>query len=237
MIKLFKFISAFLFLPACWAVTSFFYRIILQSPGGFKQYGVFIIGFMVYVVLFSIFEQPIKTYVFGHELTHAFWIILFKGKIQGFKVSGQGGSVSTNKSNFMISLAPYFFPFYSALVVLGYVILSIFWNMRPYYLLFVFFMGFTWAFHITMTVSVLRKGQPDIRNEGRFFSIVVIYIMNIFVLSLLGLFVNQYISVGTFFSGFYWSLIHAYNQCVRVIPVKIQEFSNILKSVSGGECP
>ena len=55
-------------------------------------------------------------YVFGHELTHALWVWLMGGRVSRFRVGRDGGHIVTDKNNFWIALAPYFFPLYSLLV-------------------------------------------------------------------------------------------------------------------------
>lgn len=65
-------------------------------------------------------------YVFGHELTHALWAWVFGGKIFEMKVSSEGGVVRTDKSNFLIVLAPYFFPVYVLITLLLWLIAGFF---------------------------------------------------------------------------------------------------------------
>src|SRR5438876_12395582 len=77
-------------------------------------------GVLVYVVFEGIFSRPMRTYVFGHELTHALASIAFGGQIHAFKVSEKGGSVSLSKTNFFVALAPYCIPIYTFFVFLIY---------------------------------------------------------------------------------------------------------------------
>ena len=56
------------------------------------------------------------------ELTHALWTWLMGGKVNRFKVTSKGGHVIVSKTNFLIALAPYFFPVYAVLVVAVFVI-------------------------------------------------------------------------------------------------------------------
>jgi hypothetical protein len=42
--------------------------------------------------------------------------------------------------------------------------------------------GVTWAFHFTFTVWMIPKNQTDLRDHGTFFSLVVIYLMNLLLL-------------------------------------------------------
>ena len=139
----------------------------------------FLAGFVIFFVIFLIKSIPGRVYVFGHELTHAFWAILFRGKIKEFNVSSKNGSVVTTKSNFFISLAPYFFPVYTFLIIFIFYILAFFLNVSKYIGWLFFFVGFSYSFHIFLTLESLSIGQSDVKKTGRFFSYTIIAILNI----------------------------------------------------------
>ena len=46
-------------------------------------------------------------------------------------------------------------------------------------------LGLTWAFHLSFTLWMIPKGQSDLSHHGTFFSLVIIYMMNLLVLSAL----------------------------------------------------
>jgi hypothetical protein len=121
-------------------------------------------------------------YVFGHELTHAVWTWLCGGRVKRFKASASGGHVILTKSNFLIALAPYFFPLYAVLVILAFVIGHLIWNWQSYLPWFHFFTGAAYAFHVTLTWHILQTRQSDITDQGYVFSGVVIWLGNILVL-------------------------------------------------------
>ena len=91
----------------------------------------------------------------------------------------------TNRSNFWIALAPYFFPLYSILVIALYGGLSLFMDVRPYGKLLYALIGVTWAFHFTFTCWMIPKNQTDLTDHGTFFSLVIIYLMNLTLLIVL----------------------------------------------------
>ena len=91
----------------------------------------------------------------------------------------------TSKANFWIALAPYFFPIYSILALITYGLLSLFLNMQPYGRLLYAVIGATWAFHFTFTCWMIPKKQTDLTDHGTFFSLVVIYLMNLLLLSVM----------------------------------------------------
>ena len=122
-------------------------------------------------------------YVFGHELTHAIWVWLMGGRVGKFRVGSRGGYITTDKQNFLISLAPYFYPIYSVAVVICFAIASLFCNVAPHIRWLFFALGLTWAFHISFTIWMIPKGQSDLENHGNFFSWVIIYVMNLGVIT------------------------------------------------------
>src|SRR5258706_1741260 len=77
-------------------------------------------GAACWLVIYLLLPKPMWVYVFGHELTHALWTWLFGGRVRKFKASSEGGEVVISKNNFLITLAPYFFPVYVAAVGLGF---------------------------------------------------------------------------------------------------------------------
>src|SRR5471030_2753174 len=121
-------------------------------------------------------------YVFGHELTHALWTWLFGGKVKKMKVTSKGGHVVISKTNFVIALAPYFFPLYVVLVVGVFALGNLIWNWHGYLVWFHLCVGAAYAFHLTLTFHVLQTQQSDITSQGYLFSAVIIFLGNICVL-------------------------------------------------------
>jgi hypothetical protein len=124
-------------------------------------------------------------YVFGHELTHALWVWLMGGRVSRFRVGREGGHIITDRNNFWIALAPYFFPLYSIIAIATYGALSVFVNVQSYGRLLYAVIGATWAFHFTFTCWMIPKKQTDLSDHGTFFSLVVIYLMNLALLSVM----------------------------------------------------
>jgi len=120
------------------------------------------------------------------------------GRVSRFRVGRDGGHVVTNKANFWIALAPYFFPLYSILAIAIYGALSLFVNMQPYGRWLYAVIGVTWAFHFTFTCWMIPKNQTDLSDQGTFFSLVVIYLMNLLLLSVMLILASPQIT----FAGF-----------------------------------
>lgn len=138
----------------------------------------FIAGGFLYLTMHILFRKPILTYVFGHELTHAFFALLFGGAVKAFHASERGGQVTITKSNFIITLAPYFFPLYTFLSLIGYW-LAILTGARYVPETLIFLAGATFAFHLVLTFHFLSLDQKDIQEHGAMFSYPLIYLFNI----------------------------------------------------------
>lgn len=184
MIKLFiKFLFGVLIVPVAFGVTIAFYNNIILIKELAKSLNFFIYGILTYMVLHILFYKPTYLYVLGHEAVHAGMAWLFGGRIKSFKVSEEGGGVGTDKSNIVIELGPYFVPIYAIIITVIYFVIVSSYNINGS--TFVFLIGLALAFHIISTIEILKIRQPDIVKSGYFFSIVLVYILNIVVISVI----------------------------------------------------
>ena len=170
-------------LPMCWGVVRAFYDSVVVAAGdsgGITAESIALVGGMVaFVLCWMAVPHPVKTYVLGHELTHALWGLVFGAVPSKLRVSAAGGSVNLTKSNMLITLAPYFFPFYTFLVIVVALVTSAFIRPLPWLPLWMFTVGFTWAFHALFTLETLSQRQPDVKLYGRIFSWVFIFLANV----------------------------------------------------------
>jgi hypothetical protein len=198
-----KFIFAIFLLPICGVLTQTFFTVfaratVTQRLWAGEEFWFFSLGAVLWLIAFFGLPRPILIYVFGHELTHALWVWLMGGRVSQFRVGPDGGHVVTTKANFWIALAPYFFPIYSILTIAIYGALSLFLNMQPYGRLLYAVIGATWAFHFTFTCWMIPKNQTDLTDQGTFFSLVVIYLMNLLLLSVMLILASQQITFESF---------------------------------------
>lgn len=135
-------------------------------------------GLAAFVAASLFLPAPMRAYVLGHELTHALWALLFGARVSRLRVAKSGGSVSVSKSNVLITLAPYFFPFYTAAVVVAAVAVRLCAGRLPCAGAWLAAVGFTWAFHVAFTVRALAQRQPDMEVYGTFFSLVFVWLAN-----------------------------------------------------------
>ena len=131
-----------------------------------------------------VFFRPMRTYVFGHELTHALAAWMSGANVKKFKVSKSGGSVSVSKTNLFVALAPYFVPLYALLLFAAYAIAGKFYPLQAYWRWMLSLIGAALGFHIALTIYALKQNQPDLKQGGIFLSGVLIYLGNMIVMSL-----------------------------------------------------
>ena len=178
-----RMILGVLLLPMCWGVVRAFCDSVMASAGesgGITAESIALVGGMAaFALCWMAVSHPVKTYVLGHELTHAIWGLFFGALPSKLRVSASGGSVNLTKSNMLITLAPYFFPFYTFLVIVVALITSAFIRPLPFLPLWMFAVGFTWAFHALFTLETLAQRQPDVKLYGRIFSWVFIFLANV----------------------------------------------------------
>ena len=184
LLRIVRFLVGLLLLPVCVAATRTLIVLVASihpattaflPPPAWALIG----GFVLWVVLFATLPRPVRGYVLAHELTHALWGSLMGARVSDIRVSEEKGSVTLSKTNFLITLAPYFFPLYTVILVAAYYLLLAFFDVQPYYLYWLGLVGFTWGFHLTFTVSTLMQHQTDIEECGTVFSYAIIYLFNV----------------------------------------------------------
>jgi hypothetical protein len=162
----------------------------------------FFAGGLTYLAIHILFKKPVFAYVIGHELTHALFAMLFGGSVKSFHASDRGGRVTITKSNFIITLAPYFFPLYTAFALVLY------WTAAaadaPGVMtdIIIFLAGMTFALHLMLTFVFLQTDQNDIREQGAIFSYPLIFLFNIiFTAFLIKVFLAENMDYLDFFTG------------------------------------
>lgn len=118
--------------------------------------------------------------VLEHELIHMVFAVLFFKSIGQFYASARTGRITyRSRSNFLITLSPYFFPLAPAILLC----------LRPFLQINILYsydviLGFFFAFHYLAQIHHLSFSQPDMNQYSRFFSVVVISTGNFVMLGL-----------------------------------------------------
>ena len=183
-LKLIKFFAGILLIPVCISVSQTLWVLILSIHPDSTAFipppaAALLTGFVLWMILYHVAPLPVRTYILAHELTHALWGTLMGAEIFSIKVGDDHGHVELSDNNFIITLAPYFFPLYTMLTIAAYYLSAVFFDVQKYDIFWLAAIGFTWGFHLTFTIAALMQHQPDIRQHGHLFSYTVIYIFNI----------------------------------------------------------
>lgn len=181
-----KTLVAALLVPLCLGFSTALFRLLRAAGPADTVWVPLVAGAACWWVIYLLLPRPMWVYVFGHELTHALWTWLFEGRVRQFRVSSRGGHVVITKNNFLITLAPYFFPLYAVLVFVVFGAASWWWSWDACRVWFLLLLGAAYAFHLTLTWHALQTEQTDITSQGYVFSAVVIWLGSVLVL-LLGL--------------------------------------------------
>lgn len=195
------------FLPAAWVWTASFAGLfsratVHQRFWMTEDFWFFMLGVVLWLLAFSgslyLRGEPplLKFYVRVHEYTHAIWTWLSNGEVGEIKINDDHGHILTNKPTVLVTLAPYFYPLPCVLLIIGFLVFQLIYPLDqapPIPLpggslsamaVFLLLMGMGWGFHCSYTVWMIRKGQSDLRMHGNFFSLVVIYLVNLLVVTL-----------------------------------------------------
>lgn len=145
----------------------------------FPMFGFFIVFFMMSNLQNSFLA------IAEHELTHALFAILTFHKIVGMEIEqDRGGHVQLSGSgNWLITLAPYFFPTFAVVVLLVGWVYSVFNHQWPTYLLPAY--GLMVGYHICAVITQIHPKQTDFKQAGRLFTLMFLPGANMVVFGLL----------------------------------------------------
>ena len=195
--RIWNFVVGLSLLPFCWILTDAIFNAFAHASGhgprgpfwkthDFLMFGCGAAAWMLWFIFsLCVWRQPrpLRAYVWGHELMHVLTARLFGGRITDYEISRDGGYIVTDRYNFLIALAPYLWPFAAGPVLAVWGIVG--WMPEAVYHRewFLGALGFTWAFHLSFTGWMIPIGQSDFAGPGRVFSLGLIYLFNVVLLS------------------------------------------------------
>lgn len=132
------------------------------------KYFFFFGGAMLFVFSFTVSEKSVRTSMqtAAHELTHAFLALLTFHKITHIRLNpdDSGGSVGfEGESNWLIVIAPYFFPLFAFAFMM---IFSFLIDSNSLGLLLNATLGYLTAYHIDTVTSQIHEKQTDLSKVG-----------------------------------------------------------------------
>jgi hypothetical protein len=208
-----KLLIAICLVPACAAVTLTAIQVGHRLLTGSQTSSAiaFGSGYILWLVVFALLPKPMRTYVLGHELTHALWAWLMGARVSGLKVRKTGGQVRTSKTNWFITLAPYFFPFYAVLFIIVFFLAHAMFKLTAYMWVLFFLVGLGWSFHVTFTLMILLTvQQPDVQSQGVLFSAVMIYLMNLVTMTVAATALSPVLHFGLFAKSTWLNFLNSY---------------------------
>ena len=120
--------------------------------------------------------------VLAHELTHAFFAIITFHKVKNINIKADdtGGSMSfEGDGNWLIVIAPYFFPLYGLFAMIG---ISIYTMFAPMNIFLSLFLGFFTGFHFDMVGSQIHEKQTDLPKVGYWFCAIFLLPANLWMI-------------------------------------------------------
>lgn len=147
----------------------------------------FFLPFAVTAIFFLIMPALSGSFfaIAEHELTHMLFAVLTLHKPKGLEINqDHGGSFSfEGKGNWLVALAPYFFPTFTFALMIGLAIYEKIYGKMPPYQLILF--GIFTGYHFIVTLFEIHPKQTDFEVAGPIFTICFIPGANLLVYGML----------------------------------------------------
>ena len=146
------------------------------------KFWVFLAGAFVYLLIkiLSSSNANIAMQTLAHELTHAFFAVLTFHKVSGIRINydDSGGSMKfKGRGNWLIVIAPYFFPLFLFAIMMGITFYS---DKIPNTLWVNGVLGYFFAYHLESIMMQIHGEQPDFKLVGFPFCILFLPGANLF---------------------------------------------------------
>jgi len=159
------------------------FSIFIEIYQDFMIYQNFFMGMGAYIIGTILFKTQKGNWflTIEHELTHTLFALLTFHKIIDFKASDKHGGYmqysGVGGGNWLITIAPYFFPTFSM-----FIIVFIYFFEPKFYSFLVMLLGYSTLYHIHSTYYETTLSQPDIKEVGLIFSFLFLPGANLLVL-------------------------------------------------------
>ena len=141
-------------------------------------------GFFLFFIARSFMDSSarVSMEVLAHEMTHAVFALLTLHKVKGLRINpdDSGGNMSfEGEGNWLIIIAPYFFPLFGLLTMIG---ISIYTLFAPMNLILNGLLGFVIGYHIDTVASQIHEKQTDLPKVGYYFCAVFLLPANLWMI-------------------------------------------------------
>ena len=152
----------------------------------------FLIGAFAYLALkvLAAARSNVSMQILAHEFTHIFFALLTFHKVVHIHLNfdESGGAMGfKGRGNWLIVIAPYFFPLFLFFMILG---ITFFSNKIPEGYWVNGLLGYFFAYHVESIIIQIHPGQPDFKEVGFPFCWMFLPGANIFVCSIILIFNN-----------------------------------------------
>ncbi len=156
------------------------------------RFFVFLAGCFVYLALKIVASarSNVSMQILAHEFTHIFFALITFHKVVHIHLNmdESGGSMGfKGKGNWLIVVAPYFFPLFLFFLMIGYTFFS---DSLPNGYWFNGILGYFFAYHLESMMVQIHGEQPDFKEAGYVFCALVIPPFNLFFCSVVLAFNN-----------------------------------------------
>lgn len=141
-------------------------------------------GVAVFYISRNMSDSAIRSniQIIAHECTHAFFALLTFHKVTRIRIEGDnsGGHMEfKGRGNWLIVIAPYFFPLFCFLCMLG---ISVYTWFAPMNLFLNGILGYFVGYHIDTVVSQIHEKQTDLPKVGYKFCLLFLPGANLWAL-------------------------------------------------------
>lgn len=158
-LSILKFFLALLLLPVVIGATvSFLENLRLMDRSIYVSFGW---GVVVYLILHILLYQPAQVYDTGKKISE---------KALGFLSP-------------LVKVAGFCVPIFTILSLFAYYLTLLIWKKEGLFVYFVFAAAFTFTMHLVFTANSLKGKNAGRLRENYFFSIFLVYIVNIFIIA------------------------------------------------------
>ncbi|MBQ9234959.1 MAG: M50 family metallopeptidase [Alphaproteobacteria bacterium] len=169
-------------------------------------------GFLFFFVARTMMDASARTTmeVLAHEMTHAFFAVLTFHKVKGLRINpdDSGGSMSfEGDGNWLIIIAPYFFPLLGMITM---IIISFYQMFAPMNVLINGVYGFMLGYHIDTVCSQIHEKQTDLPKVGYPFCAVFLPPANFWMVGCMMAFNSRGWEGVWMYTGLIWDLDKKY---------------------------
>ncbi len=144
-----------------------------------------LVGFLSGALFWTVLRKKLGFFgVFEHELTHLVMGLVMFQKPEAFFATASRGHVRVGGKNFLVDLAPYYFPTFSVILLLVFPLLK-----ESAYPVYFAALGFMTGYHLVSKLIDFKFYQGDIRVSGKAFSVVFCLFAGLFVFGFIFAFV------------------------------------------------